>query len=134
MHKTQIGFLMFIHESAKARLTIWNDQTATVSGVYSRVRGKGYANVVMQELIEYAEINLLTLSLDVQQYGPNTEDAPSNLRLAKFYNKFGFKIVGDTSLPIQMVRPLEGMHFAKYCFEHNSDAASCKIYHDSARV
>lgn len=100
----QIGFLVFDYEAAKARLTLWDNGTGTVSGVYSRIRGKGYANVVMQGLVEHADKEDLELLLEVQRYGYSDTLSPGNEELIKFYGKFGFEVVPESGRPVLMKR------------------------------
>ena len=101
----QISFLMFDYEAAKARLTIWDNGIGTVSGVFSRVRGKGYANVVMSGLTEYADKENLELQLEVSRYGYSDTLSPGNEELIKFYSKFGFEVVPESGRPVLMTRP-----------------------------
>lgn len=101
--QTQVGFIKFNYEFATARLTIWDNGVAFVSGVHSRVRGKGHATKVLSDIIDYADAQGLTLQLHVQQYGP-PQDTLNNKQLEEFYGKFGFVTVPDSGRPILMER------------------------------
>lgn len=102
--QTQTGFLKFTHEQAHARLTLWDDGSATVSGVYSRVRGKGHATEVLKSIAEYADLHGLILFLEVQRYGYKDNLSPDNKQLQEFYKKFDFEVVPDGGTPTLMVR------------------------------
>ena len=129
MFKRQTAFFLFQHESAHARLTVWEDQTATVSGLYSRSRGKGFAKVVMQEIIDYADLMGLDLSLNVSSYGPEFGHKFSDRMLVEFYKTFGFTVVEDDALPVLMERPNVVNPYESYCTEHNRQLVFCAYLH-----
>lgn len=100
--KTQTGFLKFTYGGATARLTLWDDRTATVSGVYSRRRGNGEAKEVLETICAYADDHGLDLDLDVNAYGD--DNGLPNGALVKFYYKFQFEVTPFDGFPVQMVR------------------------------
>lgn len=100
----QTGFLKFTHELATARVTLWNDGVAYISGVYSRKRGQGHASQVMKDICEMADTNGLILQLDVSSYGPDNQYKLTDEQLQEWYSKFGFGVVPDGGLPILMER------------------------------
>lgn len=80
----------FQHEDAEVKLTVWDSTRATASYLFSFKRGRGYANVVMQQLVDYADLWGLHVILEVQQYHYDDNQSPDNSGLKKFYAKFGF--------------------------------------------
>lgn len=100
--RTQKGFLKFEHETASARLTLWDDRTASVSGVHSRVRGQGHAKEVLRELCEFADDQELDLDLHVSAYG--LDGGLTNAQLIEFYKKFHFEVIPDGGFPVLMAR------------------------------
>lgn len=108
--QTQVGFLKFNYEFSTARMTLWDDGVGYISGVYSRVRGKGHATQVFMDMCDYADRNVLILQLDVSAYGPNTQGKLTDEQLMGFYEKFGFIVIEDEGDPIRMER-LPNQHF-----------------------
>lgn len=100
----QTGFLKFTHETSTARLTIWDNNVGHITGVYSRVRGQGYASQLLTSIIQYADENYLKLILEVESYGKDDLQKLNNDQLVGFYSKFGFEIVPDGGSPLLMDR------------------------------
>ncbi len=101
--QVQIGFIKFTYKSAGARLTLWNDGTGHVSGVYSRERGKGHATKVMKELLVYTDKFEVDLLLEVSPYGEGDERLTRG-QLMEFYGKLGFVETDDEGWPPLMRR------------------------------
>lgn len=80
----------FQHEGSSVKLTVWDSTHATLSNLFSIKRNRGYAKVVMQELIDYADLWGLYVLLEVQQFHYADKESPDNSGLKKFYAKFGF--------------------------------------------
>lgn len=95
----------FSHESSTAKLTVWDEERATVSNVFSVKPRRGHASGLMQEIVSYADISGLTLLLEVQQYG--NARGLSNAGLKRFYGKFGFE---DCGRNVMQRRPSRGIH------------------------
>jgi hypothetical protein len=100
----QVGFLKFTHEAATARVTLWDDNIAYISGVYSRIRGAGQASQVLRDICEFGDDNQMVLQLDVSSYGYDNHLKLTDEQLLEWYGKFGFKIVPDGGFPILMER------------------------------
>lgn len=66
----------------------------SLRNMFSRTRGQGHANGVMDRIVEYADKNNSTIILVIQRYGYNDHKALNNKQLEEFYRKFGF--VKDT--------------------------------------
>lgn len=105
--RIQVGFLRFSYEAASARLTLWDDQVAYISGVYSRIRGAGQASQVLKDICEFADDNQYTLQLDVSSYGDDNHLKMTDDQLLDWYAKFGFEIVPDGGQPVMMERKPE---------------------------
>lgn len=99
----QIEFYKFQHKGATARVAIYENHTAHISGVYSRYRGKGEATTLMQGICEYLDINGYPAQLEVSSYG-SMLGSLDNEQLITFYQKFGFVMVTDDASPTLMRR------------------------------
>ena len=80
----------FQHEGSSVKLTVWDSTRATVSDLFSINRGRGYANVVTQQLVDYADLWGLYVILEVQRFHYADNQSPDNSGLKRFYAKFGF--------------------------------------------
>lgn len=100
----QTEFYKIQHKGATARLAIYSNGTAHISGVYSRYRGRGEARLLMQGLCEFLDLNGWPAQLEVSNYGPNIDSALTNDQLVAFYQKFGFVVVTDDASPTLMRR------------------------------
>lgn len=75
--------------SANCSLIVWEDEdTITVSSLYSEFRRRGHATELMQRVIELADAMDRNLILRVQPYGD--DERIEKKRLIEFYEKFGF--------------------------------------------
>ncbi len=88
----------FKYESATARLYMWDEQTATRSTLFSAKRRQGHATALMRAIVEYADKNFLLLTLEVGAFHYGDGLSPDNAGLVKFYEKFGFKLVGHITM------------------------------------
>lgn len=105
--RIQVGFLRFAFEAASARVTLWDDQVAYITGVYSRIRGAGQASQVLKDICEFADDNQYTLQLDVSSYGNDNHLKMMDDQLLDWYAKFGFEVVPDGGQPVMMERKPE---------------------------
>lgn len=78
----------FNYESCSAVLIFWEDGRVFLSNVFSKERRNGHATVLLEILTEYADENMLDLSLRVMAYGE--EPRPNSVQLKAFYERFGF--------------------------------------------
>lgn len=82
----------FKYESASAKLEELGPAKTTYSlrNLFSRSRGQGHAKGVMQQIVQYADDNNITILLVIQRYGYKDKKALDNSQLKAFYEKFGF--------------------------------------------
>lgn len=78
----------FHFEQASASLTIWDDGSATLSSVYSRIRNKGHGNRLMRVITEYADANDIRVKLMARPYHAKGLD---RIQLINFYHNHGFR-------------------------------------------
>lgn len=98
---------MFLYGGAQAKLVIWDVEEATLSDVSSRIRGQGHARNVLQQIVDYADSENLTVRLTVQSFGFRNFQGTSlnNDQLEEFYGKFGFvRDEGSLKRPYRMTR------------------------------
>jgi hypothetical protein len=88
--------IVFEHKSARCELVVWDDipLLASLSEVHSAVKGQGHATRLLNDVIDYADKNGLTIASAAQPYG-DEEGALSFTQLINFYKKFGF-VFADT--------------------------------------
>jgi len=85
-----VTFRTFKYKEARAQVTEWGDNTATLSNIYSGVRGEGQATALMTKICTYADHNGITLILMAQRYGKDDGTTLNNVQLRAMYEKFGF--------------------------------------------
>ena len=95
--------LTFRHGSASAVLVAYKVGPSLVTTLYSNDPGKGHANAVMQEIVDYADEHGLSLALSARQF--NNERGLNNSQLILFYEKFGFHLIHPRTENNSMIRP-----------------------------
>jgi len=81
-------------DSATCKLIDWGDGTATLVGLHSEKRNEGHATTLMQQMCDYFDNQNITVIADVNPFGKR-KDGLTMQQLVKFYEKFGFKVVGN---------------------------------------
>lgn len=98
---------IFTCQSAQVTMTHSDSKTAKLSNLYSQERGKGHATSLLEEVMDYADKNGISLWLEVQRYG-NPRNGLDNSQLIRLYEKFGFDVLEDRRTLVMMGRyPLE---------------------------
>ena len=86
------------YKSARVELIVWEDEdTGSVSSLWSDYRGRGHAIGLFERVIHLADALKLNLILEVAPYG----DEPKGLdkdQLVSFYKKFGFEMIDSTTM------------------------------------
>lgn len=83
----------FEHKGATAKVTVWDEHTATLNSVYAKFRRRGAASEVIYRAIEYTDYLHLDLFLEVEPFGK--EPLMSETDLKAFYMSFGFYPQGN---------------------------------------
>lgn len=99
----------FSYRSATAKLTVWDEETATLGNVFSIKRGRGHGNGVMEKVVSYADNRDLTLLLEVQQFHYADKMSPDNAGLRRWYAKFGFVDCGRGLMQRKPSREIHGL-------------------------
>lgn len=94
----------FTHESASAKLIVWDMNHATISNLYSTKPRRGHATELMKMIVSHAELSGLDLLLEARQYG--NPHGMTNAQLKQFYAKFGFVECGDSLMLRSLSREL----------------------------
>ena len=90
---------------ATCKLTEHGDDTADLTHVYSKARGRGQATRLLQLVTEYADEKNLRIYLRVRAYGGPVNTMLSNQQLVLFYEKLGFHISQDVEHPVMIRDP-----------------------------
>lgn len=89
--------LYFKHESATAKLALWENGSATLFNLYSKTRGQNHASELMRLICAYLDDHELNAQLRVSRYGYSDRKALTNTQLSEFYRKFGFEFLSSES-------------------------------------
>lgn len=100
----RIYYVPFKYESASATLHFLEPDVVVLKNVRASKLNRGHATAVMQQVIDYADKNDLTIQLSVQRYAYSDNQALDNDQLKAFYEKFGFRRDFRFKPPIRMVR------------------------------
>jgi len=107
MTKEKILKKIFTFQSAQVTITHADAKTAKLSSLYSQRRGQGHATTLLEEVVEYADKNGISLWLEVRRYG-DPHGGLDNSQLIRLYEKFGFDVLEDERQLVVMGRyPLE---------------------------
>lgn len=90
---TKFGHKSFKNEGCSAYISINKERrVAILSNVLSTRLRQGYANQLLQEIIEYADFHNYELVLHAQRFHYRNTNGLNNQQLVSFYQKFGFVI------------------------------------------
>ncbi|QAY17070.1 acetyltransferase [Streptomyces phage FrodoSwaggins] len=89
-------------DSASLTLTLWGDGSASISDVYSVERRQGHASKLLDQVTWFADRHGMTLKTAAEAYGTGPRMTTS--QLVKFYEKFGFVVLGDDPDYVYMER------------------------------
>jgi hypothetical protein len=102
----------FSFMTARARLAIWNDEKASLSGLISGSPGRGHATGLMREVSKFADDKELTVYLVAQRFHYADDRGLDNIQLMRFYEKFDFTYQFDVANPkaFTMYRRPQNLH------------------------
>lgn len=104
----KIEIKMWEYKSATAKMTIWDKESATIADLFARERQQGHATKLMEAICTYADENNIDILLTAKRYGHPI--GPTTLRLVKFYEKFGFEVLGRDRSAAIMERKSQKLH------------------------
>lgn len=86
---------MFTYKSASLILTSWDNRHATLHDFYAQYPGQGHGAKLLKKVVRLCDKRKLTVILEANSSYP---ERMSNKKLAKWYGRFGFKIIerGET--------------------------------------
>lgn len=97
--------LHFKYGSARAKLYQLESDLFALSDLWSEERGKGHATKVLQQIVDFADMERVTIKLIVQPYGHPIATSLDNRKLEGFYQRFGFeRDEGGNPPPYTMTR------------------------------
>ena len=92
----------FVYESASCKIIDWEDGTASVTSVYSAIKGQGHATEMLMRVTRWADDYGVLLKLIAEAHGPDPKLPQS--KLIEFYKKFGFEPDEDADEFVYMER------------------------------